>query len=292
LLQTTIPTIEDDWSIDRFSLLTEHLAGLTDTQGQPLVQVTARDRQADMDGNDPILSHLDRADFDELWLFALDIGDGLSSKDCTGITRFHQQGGGIFTTRDHQDMGVSMCALNTLGGFHYFHSRQLDPDDSRCCADDSYTPSISYPNYHSGRNGDYQTIAPAEPAHELLQKGEGLIEYFPAHPHEGGIGIPDGTTHARVIATGTSQVTDRSFNLVVAGDRISDGNGNTLGRFVAQSTFHHLVDYNWDISKGCPTFVAEAPGDGYQKHPEALNDIKAYVRNLVLWLAPDGLLSR
>jgi hypothetical protein len=30
LLQTTIPTIEDDWSIGRFSLLAGHLASLTD----------------------------------------------------------------------------------------------------------------------------------------------------------------------------------------------------------------------------------------------------------------------
>ena len=36
LLQTTIPPTEDDWSIARFGLLTEYLAGLRDAVGQPL----------------------------------------------------------------------------------------------------------------------------------------------------------------------------------------------------------------------------------------------------------------
>jgi hypothetical protein len=287
LLQTTIPTTEDDWSIARFSLLQNYLASLKDEAGQPLCAVTARDRQVDEAGNDPVLSGLARSQFDELWLFALDVGDGLSVDDISGITRFHQQGGGIFTTRDHMDMGVSMTPCTTVGAFHYFHSANPDPDDSRCCVDDIYTTYISWPNYHSGKNGDYQMIHPVEPVHELLknpQSPTGVIQFFPAHPHEGGIGVAEGTPDARVIAMGKSLVTDRPFNLVVVGDRVA---AETQGRSVAQSTFHHLVDYNWDIDQGCPSFVDEAPGDGMKTEPRALADIQAYVKNLVLWLAPD-----
>jgi hypothetical protein len=286
LLQTTLPPIEDDWTIARFSLLRDHLKSLTDKVGNPLCLVTTRDRDADAEDNDRVLSHLDRQDFDELWLFALDSGSGLSAADCAGIRRFHQQGGGVYTTRDHQDMGISMCALGDLGRVHYFHSQQCDPDASRCQPDDVYTGTIAYPNYHSGSNGDYQTIRPIAPIHELLQKSDGAIEFFPAHPHEGGIGVPDDALHMRVIAVGTSKVTDRPFNLIVVGERIQDEKGHTLGRFVAESTFHHLVDYNWDITTGCPSFVSEPPGDGYARHPERLEDIKTYVRNLVLWLEP------
>lgn len=287
LLQTTLSPIEDDWTISRFSLLKEHLKSLTDEAGNPLCTVVTRDRDADAENNDRVLSQLDRQEFDELWLFALDSGSGLSEADCAGISRFHQQGGGIYTTRDHQDMGISMCALGDLGRVHYFHSQQCDPDASRCEPDDIYTDTISYPNYHSGSNGDYQTITAVEPIHELLQKPDGVIQFFPAHPHEGGIGVPDGADHLRVIATGKSQVTDRPFNLVVAGERTQDGNDNTLGRFIAESTFHHLVDYNWDIDRGCPSFVTEPAGEGYKHHPERLDDIKAYVRNVVLWLQPE-----
>ncbi len=289
LLQTTLLAgTQDDWTIDTFSLLQTYLKSLRNSQGSPLCEVTARDREPDLKGNDPILSNLAQSQFDQLWLFALDTGEGLSASDCAGITQFHQQGRAIFTTRDHQDMGASMCALPTIGAFHYFHSQQPDPDQARCCPDDIYTPTISYPNYHSGRNGDYQVITPSLPLHELLKHPAaptGAIAFFPAHPHEGGVGIPDGMTHARVVATGISKVSQRAFNLVVAADRTHDSQGNHLGRIVAQSTFHHFVDYNWDTSMGCPSFVAEPPGDGMATEPRALEDIHTYVRNLVLWLA-------
>jgi hypothetical protein len=38
LLQTTIPPIADDWNIDRFSLLRDHLASLTDESGAAALQ--------------------------------------------------------------------------------------------------------------------------------------------------------------------------------------------------------------------------------------------------------------
>ena len=290
LLQTTLlPTEEDDWIIRRFSFLHNYLASLSNQDGNPLYQVTSRDREPDKEGNDPILSTLDRSKVDELWLFALDVGGGLSSKDCAGILHFYQQGGGILTTRDHQDMGISMSELPQIGAFHYFHTQQQDPDPDRCCVDDIYTTYISWPNYHSGSNGDYQKINPIEPIHELLQNPDsptGKIQLFPAHPHEGGVGVPPDSTSARVIATGRSKVSDRPFNLVVAAERTKDEQGNLLGRLVAQSTFHHFVDYNWDIEQGCPGFVEEPPGEGMKKEPQALVDIHRYVSNLAAWLVP------
>ena len=288
LLQTTIPTTEDDWNINRFSLLRDYLASLTDEAGRSF-EVTARDREADADGNDPLLSALDRSDFDQLWLFAVDPGDGLSKVDCAGITRFRQRGGGILATRDHQDLGSSICTIGGVGRAHFFHTENPEPDESRHTPDDTDTKNISWPNYHSGSNGDYHPIKAVEPVHELLRKpddGGGVIELFPAHPHEGAVGVPPDEQHARVIATGTSTTTGRPFNLAVAFERATDRHGNRLGMAVAESSFHHFADYNWDPSTGCPSFVAEEPGDGYRQNPRALDDIKAYVRNLALWLTP------
>ena len=59
-----------------------------------------------------------------------------------------------------------------------------------------------------------------------------------------------------------------------------------LGRAVAESSFHHLVDYNWDTSKGCPSFLEEPRGDEIMREPEKLEDVKAYVTNVARWLAP------
>src|SRR5207237_4882433 len=123
MLQTTIPAIPDDWNIDRFSLLRDHLVSLTDESGEPLCNVTPRNREVIADGNDAVLSVLDTTDFDELWLFAVDPGNGLTVADCQGVTRFRQSGGGIFTTRDHQDLGSALCTLGGAGCAHFFHTR-------------------------------------------------------------------------------------------------------------------------------------------------------------------------
>jgi hypothetical protein len=218
LLQTTIAPTDNDWSIARFSLLGRYLSALKDESGNPLCEVVARDRQVGADGNDSVLSTLDRTNFDELWLFAVAVGNGISDLDCEGITRFRQQGDGILTTRDHMNLGSSLCSLAGIGAAHFFHTKNPDPDTTRHCIDDPYTINISYPNYHSGRNGDYQQIAGSGPVHPLLVNPHartGQIEFLPAHPHEGAVGVPT-NSHARVIATGKSVVTDRQFNLIVA----------------------------------------------------------------------------
>ena len=289
LLQTTIPPTEDNWTIERFSLLREYLSSLRDANGDPFVKVMTRNREGNTAGDDTLLSRLDILDLDELWLFAVDAGNGLSSNDCEGITRFRQRGGGILATRDHQDLGSSICTIGGVGAAHFFHSSHMDPDQSQRTRDDQDTASISWPNYHSGSNGDYQRVSVVEPVHELMRdpaSSSGLIEFFPAHPHEGGVGVPQSERHARVIATGISQVTGRPFNLAVAFERSVDEHGNSLGRAVAQSSFHHFVDYNWDIDRGCPSFVEEPPGVGIRREPNNLEYIKRYVRNLALWLAP------
>ena len=105
LLQTTIPTTADDWSIVRFSRLTHFLRDQTDEAGQTLFDVTARDRDP-LGAPDPLLSTLDTSDFDQLWLFAVDTGDGLTKEDCAAISRFRRAGRlALMVTRDHMDLG-------------------------------------------------------------------------------------------------------------------------------------------------------------------------------------------
>lgn len=288
LLQTTIPYEEDNWHIGRFSLLKEHLNSARTSEGSALFEVTARDRNQNASGDDSVLCNLYESDFDELWLFAVDLGEGLSVNDCRGITRFRQNGGGIMATRDHQDLGLSLCTLGGVGRAHFFHTKQMEPDPSRHVLDDQDNRELSWPNYHSGANGNYQRVTAVAPIHELMRSNHnpsGLIEWFPAHPHEGAVGVPESDNSARIIAKSTSQVTNRSFNLAVAFERSADRHGNELGRAVADSSFHHFVDYNWDTSMGCPSFLREPPGDEIQRDPRRLEDVKTYVRNLATWLA-------
>jgi hypothetical protein len=280
LLQTTIEPNPDDWDIRRFSRLAGHLASIRNADGSARYAVTARDRGPSA-APDPVLSTLDRSDYDQLWLFAVDTGDGLHPEDAAGIARFHAGGRGLMVTRDHMDLGCSIRTLGAVGQAHFFHSFNVDPDPSRHCIDDRETSTILWPNYHSGANGDAQEIAPVSPIHPLLRDDPGgAITKLPAHPHEGAVGVPEDVRGARVIATGTSRTTGRNFNIAVAFDGIGG-----FGRGLAQSTFHHFADYNWDPASGAPSFVSEPSGDGMRSDPEAARMTRRYVENIADWLS-------
>lgn len=127
--------------------------------------------------------------------------------------------------------------------------------------------------------------------HPLLKSAKangGVIEYFPAHPHEGAVGVPEGTAFARVIATGTSTVTGRAFNLAVAVEG-EPFDGGVMGRAVAVSTFHHFADLNWNTGRGAPSFVTDKPGNEIKDDPARFEIFKDYVRNIARWL---GVRSR
>ena len=280
LLQTTIATTGDDWSIARFSRLGALLRAQHDGEGRPLFEVTMRDRERP-GAPDPVLASLDETDFDQMWLFAVDVGDGLTAQDCEGISRFRRNGGGLMVTRDHMDLGSSICTLGGVGKAHYFHSRNLDPDLTRRAIDDPYTTAISWPNYHSGANGDFQEIEVNGPVHPVLAdpaSPTGAIRFLPSHPHEGAVGAPEGEA-ARVIARGTSKATGRRFNIAIAFEP-----GPHRGPALAESTFHHFADYNWDTRSGAPSFVSEPPGDAIMHTPQAIADTHRYVVNVARWL--------
>ena len=280
LLQTTIATTGDDWSIARFSRLGALLRAQHDGEGRPIFEVTMRDRERP-GAPDPVLASLDETDFDQMWLFAVDVGDGLTTQDCEGISRFRRNGGGLMVTRDHMDLGSSICTLGGVGKAHYFHSRNLDPDLTRRAIDDPYTTAISWPNYHSGANGDFQEIEVNGPVHPVLAdpaSPTGAIRFLPSHPHEGAVGAPEGEA-ARVIARGTSKATGRRFNIAIAFEP-----GPDRGPALAESTFHHFADYNWDTRSGAPSFVSEPPGDAIMHTPQAIADTHRYVVNVARWL--------
>src|SRR5262245_34258463 len=128
LLQTTIPYADDDWNIGRFSLLANHLRSIRDKNGDPASEVLARDHAPDGSGNDALLMGLAYSEIGEIWLFGVDAGNGLSKSECAAITKFRQRGGGIFSTRDHCDLGSSLCTLGGVGAAHYFHNINPDPD--------------------------------------------------------------------------------------------------------------------------------------------------------------------
>ena len=287
LFQSSIPFTEDDWHVGRFSAVVETLRGLRQSDGSPLASVTARNREVDATGRDPVLTGLSRRDFDELWLFAVDGGEACNDVECAAIDAFQRAGGGVLTARDHQNMGLWLRKLRGVGAANCFHADSFrEPDESRWCRDDQETRTIDFPNYHSGANGDAQPVSAVEPLHPLLMRpGGGRIEWLPSHPHEGAVVPPAGDPRARSVARGRSTTTGRPFHLSVAFERDSE----FAGRGLAESSFHHFADYNWNPAAGAPSFVTEKPGSGLKQNPEALEHTRAYVENLVHWLAPSDV---
>jgi len=278
LLQCSIPFIADDWHVGRFSLLAAELGRWAD--------VTARDLDRRSGRDDETLRGLDRSRFDEVWLLGVDGGEGLTPVECAAVNRFAAAGGGLLTARDHADMGLWLRSLAGVGQAHFFHDAgSCEPDPSRRVRDDRDTAAVDWPNYHSGGNGDTQAVEAVEPLHPLMRSpaaAGGRITRFPAHPHEGCVGVPAREPRARLVARGRSTASGRDFNLVVAFDRSEDA----PGRAIAESSFHHFADYNWDTSTGAPSFVVEPASDATRRDPRLLDDVRQYVRNCVEWLAP------
>jgi hypothetical protein len=234
-----------------------------------------------------VLSHVDDLGYDQVWLMAVDVGDGLTAADAYAIRRFRENGGGVLTARDHQDLGCCLSRLGSLGVVNEFHDTTVDP--ATMC-DDQDTPTISWPNYHSGANGDYQPVLADGPVHALLRTNRtasGRIEWFPAHPHEGLVSANIG--FASALAQGRSATTGRRFNLAVLLDGEVGPDGRPMGRAIAESTFHHFADYNWDLDRGAPSFVTEAPGTQIKTDPSRLEIFKDYVRNIATWLQPTSV---
>lgn len=281
LLQTTIEGEPDDWNVGRFDRLRGLLSELRDDAGQRVFEVRARDR-ARRGKPDPVMSALHQLDIDQLWLMATDIGDGLTPEDCTGIGEFRRRGGGLLVTCDHMDLGSHICKLAGVGAAHHLHGSNREPDASRHCAGGAFTPGVSWPNHDSGADGDFQRVWSIGNIHPVMQDRHsttGVIQYLPSHPHEGVVSAPADDKGCRVIMEGRSLATGRHFSIAVAFERFGK-----RGRAIAQSTFHHFADYNWNPADGCPSFVMEPPGNGMSGFPEALRSTRQYVRNVAFWL--------
>jgi hypothetical protein len=83
-----------------------------------------------------------------------------------------------------------------------------------------------------------------------------------------------------VIATGKSLSSGQRFNIAVAFERSA-----TAGPAIAESTFHHFADYNWDARRGSPDFVTEKPVYTLPDAALPMASVHRYVRNVGLWLA-------
>jgi hypothetical protein len=231
--------------------------------------VVARNREPQHDGSDDVLSSLAESDFDQLWLIAVDRGNGLAPSDVRGILRFRERGSGVLTARVHQNLGASLLNLGAVGIVNNFSTYNRQADHQRLRRDDREPLRFS-------NNRKYQHIIALEPVHEILlsrKSPTGVIDYFPAL-NDGTISVPSGFPYARVIAKATSTPSGRCANAVIVIDGEPGVDGQAPGRAVAVSTFQHFEDVNWKLEA--------------EHQPFALEIYKDYICNIARWLAPQN----
>jgi hypothetical protein len=241
----------------------------------------------------------------------------------------NERQGGVFATGDHAHLGASMChriprvrtmrkwliADNppTFEGYDRFDtSRPSKPGDTNIPfnnQEDATPQPIEWIPEYSKRVG---AIRIEKEPHPIMCGGSlGPIDIFPDHPHEGQVIEDDlvivtdtfsftdvnGTVYsgAEYPQTGDTQTKPkiiarahtlsqppytfekkttpaRNFGLVGVYDGLKEG----VGRVVVDSTWHHELNVNL---RG---FAADTTSNNYAK-------IKAYYRNIGLWLANKSL---
>ena len=181
--------------------------------------------------------------------------------------------------------GPLAAEASTARAAHYFHAESCrEPDRSRWCRDDKDTPTIDFPNYHSGANGDAQPVLAVEPSHPLLTWPEGgRIEWLPSHPHEGAVAPPAGDPHARTVARGRS---------VVSGQRSTWWWPSSGAASFRAAPLPNPASTTSQTTTGTLRVAhrrsSRAPRSGLKANPEALKHTTRYVENLVRWLGPPG----
>lgn len=164
-------------------------------------------------GLDQAFDDLSISKFEVLFVFGITTtGSALGAPALTKVKQFMQDGGGVFATGDHDDLGTGMSGeIPRVRAMRYWAASETpDASDSTRVttnlpgvdrvyafndqADDQ--PQRLYPNFAVGSDGLVIVLpggfSPARPPHPLLRLADGsALDVYPDHPHEGECRIPD-----------------------------------------------------------------------------------------------------
>lgn len=266
------------------------------------------------------------ANYDQIWLFGWNSGpfgtpSALPPAEANVIAAFMQDGGGVFATGDHQNLGQAMGSslprirfmrewANVNGGNEFRLDTVVDPG-----ANSTY-------QFHDQSNKIAQRIYPyffgsgaTSTPHALLRHASGAVDFLPDHAHESECYAPTpvagsfaGVVEWPVNSGGTMVAAVKVAMSVSAGRYLTDfgkppvqprcflaisaydGDAANVGRIVCESTWHHYTNINLngtgsannDLNSGERIGLYTSPG---VPTPQYLK-IRAYWANTVNWLAP------
>lgn len=242
---------------------------------------------------------LQLTDFDELWIYSIQSGPGLTAGELAAARQFmDDHDGGVLITGDHADLGMAFGNLPRAGkmrrlpapaAFPPVWNSTLRSGDNAAYEFADQSDSTPQPLSLTWYWGGFLARRP----HQLLCSPQGPINIFPDHEHEGEAIAPPpvpagewpGGVAAEVIARGT--IVDPSGNVgrQLGVLSVYDGHLASVGRIVADSTWHHHFDINLRGELGNPArtgFVQPGTGNWLG----SATKIEHYFLNAAIWLAP------
>ena len=263
--------------------------------------------------------------YSQIWLFGIEQKNSdlnLSDNEIKKISEFMDNGGGIFATGDHQDLGNSISArIPRVRSMRRWYYPNPGPNGEPIAP--GQTGSDRHDTIVAGGNQTDAHPQPIRPKnyfriirrfgkifnyvfpHPVLCGPDGVIDYLPDHMHEGSCEVPldlnnswtfngqefveyptkDGHQQIpEVIACATNNITSDEFGVLAA----YDGHSVDVGRVVVDATWHHWFNINIMpyVNATDPTHASYTP----ETVPK-WKEIQAYYRNVATWLAKPSIQS-
>ncbi len=261
--------------------------------------------------------------YSQIWMFGVyRVGSGtpVSDAELNAVSQYMNAGGGVLAMGDHEDLGNSMCAkiprVSSMRRWHYpapgpngepVAPAQSGPGQHDTLVDGGTqtdpVPQKIFPKWYSRTFGGGFIRKVLRYPHPVLCGANGPINYLPDHMHEGNCEVPENLGNSftftgdtfveypskndhqqvpEVIATATNNLSPDRFGVIGA----YDGHAVDVGRVIVDATWHHWFNINTlpYINASDPAHSSFTP-DTVQKWEE----IKAYYRNVAVWLAKPSL---
>lgn len=257
--------------------------------------------------------------YDQVWLFGIN-ATAIGAGEQTAIAQFMEDGGGVFATGDHENLGWGM-------GNHIPRVRKMREWSAIDGGDTTRLDTVVDPGldaiYQFYDQSDHiaQRIFPSfYPSgstwypHPVLRHPSGAVDFLPDHPHESeclapvpGAGNFAGVEEWPTPTAGGARIAPQVVAMSISAGRyltdlgkppvvprcfgaIStyDGDAADVGRIVCQATWHHYVNININ-GTGAPADSLGNPRNGLYVGGMATAEylkIQRFWLNTVRWLAP------
>jgi hypothetical protein len=256
--------------------------------------------------------------YDVVLLFGIQTAPPLPAAEVEVISKFMQDGGGVFATGDHDELGKALCNeiprvrsmrywshpdVPSAGGFDRLSTNDPGANNTFEFDDQSdIIPQKIYPKYYLPLSGIPSDSQP----HALLQHPtKKVVEVLPDHPHEGECVNPRSLTTTFHLGGATvDEWPKNNLGLRVAPELVAlsmsygggfpgkqpiaprsfgaigayDGHRANVGRVSVDATWHHFININLT--------GAGSPGPGLDANPDAIDRVHTYFRNIPEWLMP------